>query len=151
MAGSFKNRYNPHFYQNITFKRPNIWNIFGNKFFPVLSNSKFVWFFNFTQNLSGMVMPPCPGKCLQEYGKILIALFLGRQTLKSSWISCYYSQFPNIRGGGDISTFLKFWEGGNHLLGPPPYSVFENFGGGVPTFRTPPYSVFEKKIYPFNF
>ena len=62
-----------------------------------------------------------------------------------------YSQFPNIRGGGDISTFLKFWEGGNHLLGPPPYSVFENFGGGVPTFRTPPYSVFEKKIYPFNF
>ena len=58
---------------------------------------------------------------------------------------------PQYKGGGDISTFLKFWEGGNHLLGPPPYSVFENFGGGVPTFRTPPYSVFEKKIYPFNF
>ena len=57
-----------------------------------------------------------------------------------------YSQVPNIRGG-DISTFLKFWEGGNHLLGPPPYSVFENFGGGVPTFRTPPLIAFSKKKF----
>ena len=32
----------------------------------MLSNSKFVWFFNFTQNLSGMAMPLCPGKCLRD-------------------------------------------------------------------------------------
>ena len=82
MAASLKNRHNPHFLPKNYFLRSNIWNIFGDKIFPVLSNSKFVWFFNFTQNLSGMVMPPCPGKCLQEYGKILIALFLGRQNLE---------------------------------------------------------------------
>ena len=28
--------------------------------------------------------------------------------------------------------------GGATIKTPPPYNVFENFGGGVPTIRTPP-------------
>ena len=51
----------------------------------MLCNSKFVWFFNFTQNLSGMVMPLCPGKCLRGLRKT--AIEKGHKNLQAIFFS----------------------------------------------------------------
>merc|ERR1711867_236603 len=47
---------------------------------------------------------------------------------------------------GDISTFLKFWEGGNHLLGPPLIAFLKISEGGY-LLLGPPLIAFSKKKF----
>ena len=66
---------------------------------------------------------------INRFNTDIITLFLELIQMKIT--------LPGLLIGGGTFHFFEIFGGGNSLLGPPPYSVFENFGGRGATIRTP--------------
>ena len=99
-----KNRYNPRFLPKNYFYRSDIWNIFGNKIFPVLSYSKFVWFFKFHPKSVWHGHASMPRKMLTGLIKGWGIAFLVAITIKTyPWYVTVVAQLSRFRGESYIS------------------------------------------------